>query len=383
LRHSVRIAAVLAVAAALVAPAGHAGGGCSPASDWPAANSGYAAEVVALVNDHRASLGLGSLQISSSLTAAAVWKAQHMAEYLYMQHDDPAPPVARGVGSRLSACGYSGGGWGENIAYGYPSPGAVVNAWLNSSGHRANIENPAFTSIGVGAAAADSGTMYWAQDFGASGGGPPPQPDPPAGDPPEDDPPAGDPPVEEPPATGTDDAPAPDAPIGGSPAADEPSGAEEAEPEQPSGDPSAALAPATVRAGLGSRRYGTVSSLAVDDGRVLVVRSPGPRTTWRASIPGVPNDLDALRVSLRGSSSNRCRQVLELWSFERRTWVPVASRSVGRAEAALRVVVTRRPAEYVSRLTGDGAVSVRVTCVRPGKGALTARADLLSVTVDL
>jgi len=95
-----------------------------------------------------------------------------------MQHDDPAPPVARTVADRLEACGYPSRttGWGENIAYGYSTAASVVNAWLNSAGHKANIENASFRSTGVGAAASASGVIYWSQEFGTyvdttSGGG--------------------------------------------------------------------------------------------------------------------------------------------------------------------------------------------------------------------
>ncbi len=80
-----------------------------------------------------------------------------MARYGYMAHNDPAPPVARSTGERMAACG-NGASWGENIAYGYPSAQSVVNGWLSSPGHRANIENPNWVSIGSGAAAGASGT---------------------------------------------------------------------------------------------------------------------------------------------------------------------------------------------------------------------------------
>jgi len=91
-----------------------------------------------------------------------------MAEYQYMQHDDPAPPVARTVAQRLDACGYPAdtSGWGENIAYGYQTAQDVMNAWLNSPGHKANIENASYRAIGVGAATASNGAVYWTQDFG-------------------------------------------------------------------------------------------------------------------------------------------------------------------------------------------------------------------------
>jgi len=153
-------------------------GDCTPGAAWPANRADLASQVVSLINDHRTSMGLVALQVSPTLTNAAVWKARHMAEYQYMQHDDPAPPVARTVGDRLAACGYPVGsvGWGENIAYGYQTPSAVVQAWLNSSGHRANIENSSYRATGVGAAAAANGYIYWSQEFGTyvdsgSGGG--------------------------------------------------------------------------------------------------------------------------------------------------------------------------------------------------------------------
>jgi uncharacterized protein YkwD len=179
---------LLLLAAALVlAAAGGRGsataavGDCTPGSDWGAVRGDLAAEVVSLVNQHRASLGLGALAQSPTLTAAAVWKARHMARYGYMSHNDPAPPVARSVADRLAACGYTSGGWGENIAYGQRSAASVMQAWLGSPGHRANIERSSFRAIGVGVATAGSGTPYWAQAFGAvAGGAVPPSPPPPA-----------------------------------------------------------------------------------------------------------------------------------------------------------------------------------------------------------
>ena len=107
--------------------------------------------------------------------------AAHGRLLVYMQHDDPAPPVARTVSDRLAACGYPIGsvGWGENIAYGYATPADVMNAWLNSPGHRANIENASYRAIGVGVARNAAGIYYWTQDFGTlldSGSTPPPPP---------------------------------------------------------------------------------------------------------------------------------------------------------------------------------------------------------------
>jgi hypothetical protein len=139
--------------------------GCNRDASWAEMKPAWEAEVLALTNAHRTSLGLGSLAPSKSLTAAATWKAAHMARYEYMAHDDPAPPIDRTWDQRIRDCGYSSGA-GENIAYGYGTPQAVFEGWLNSAGHRRNIENPTYKVIGVGAAVPSSGTPYWAQIFG-------------------------------------------------------------------------------------------------------------------------------------------------------------------------------------------------------------------------
>jgi uncharacterized protein YkwD len=158
-------AALLCAAAFAVTPTtASAVGDCTPAVSWPAARADLAAQVVDLINARRVALGLPTLAVSPTLTAAATWKARHMAAYGYMTHDDPAPPVARTAGERIAACGYPSGTWGENIAEGYTSAQAVVDGWLNSPGHRENIENPAYHATGVAAAGA---ALYWAQTFGA------------------------------------------------------------------------------------------------------------------------------------------------------------------------------------------------------------------------
>jgi uncharacterized protein YkwD len=177
---------VLAAAVALLAPtqrAAAAVGNCTPGTSWGTPNTSFASQVVSLVNQHRQALGLSTLGVSPTLTASAQWKSAHMAYYQYMQHDDPAPPVARTVSDRLAACGYPIGsvGWGENIAYGYQTPQDVMTAWLNSPGHKANIENASFRAIGVGAVQGANGYWYWTQDYGTlldSGSAPAPSPPP-------------------------------------------------------------------------------------------------------------------------------------------------------------------------------------------------------------
>jgi uncharacterized protein YkwD len=168
------VSAILLLVAAAAAfnapPAAALVGDCTPGSDWGTARSDLASSVVNLINQHRTGMGLVALQVSPSLTNAAMWKARHMARYAYLQHDDPAPPIARTVADRLEACGYPSraSGWGENIAYGYSTAQSVVDAWLNSAGHKANIENSSYRSTGVGAAATSSGVIYWSQEFGTA-----------------------------------------------------------------------------------------------------------------------------------------------------------------------------------------------------------------------
>lgn len=158
-----------AVTGSISIPTGSAGGlaDCTPAPGWGTLRRDLGDRVVALVNAHRTSIGRGPLSKSGSLQRAAEWKSLHMGHYRYMQHSDPAPPLARSVGDRLASCGYAGSGYGENIAFGFQSAESVMHGWLSSPGHRANIESSSFTAIGVGAARGSSGTMTWTQNFGS------------------------------------------------------------------------------------------------------------------------------------------------------------------------------------------------------------------------
>ena len=173
---------VLAVGLAVAATPSQAVTNCSPSASWGTNRADLAAQVVSLINQYRASKGLSQLAISSSLTASSEWKSLHMAGFGYFSHDDPAPPVSRGAFQRARDCGFAGTTWGENIAYGYTSAQAVVNGWLGSAGHKANIETAAFKTTGVGVATNASGRLYWTQSFGndtSSSNPPPSQPPPP------------------------------------------------------------------------------------------------------------------------------------------------------------------------------------------------------------
>lgn len=162
----VPVATLAAAALAGASPAG-ASRACSSSPAWGTNRPDLASQVVSLVNSYRGARGLPRLALSPSLTASSVWKSLHMARYGYFAHDDPAPPAGRPAFRRARDCGYAGGNWGENIAWGYPSARAVFLGWLGSPAHRASIENPAFTTTGVGVAARRGGALYWTQEFGS------------------------------------------------------------------------------------------------------------------------------------------------------------------------------------------------------------------------
>ena len=121
--------------------------------------SSFEEEVIRLVNDIRKQNGLSELRSNWELSRVARYKSKDMSEKKYFSHTSPT------YGSpfeMISAFGISYRAAGENIAVGYKTPEAVVDAWMNSSGHRANILNKSFTAIGVGYVSDGS---YWTQMF--------------------------------------------------------------------------------------------------------------------------------------------------------------------------------------------------------------------------
>jgi len=121
--------------------------------------SSYESEVIRLVNEIRQKNGLRPLTANWELSRVARYKSQDMRDNGYFSHNSPTYGTPFQM---LSAFGLSYRTAGENIAKGYASPQAVVNGWMNSSGHRANILNGSYTQIGVGYV---SGGNYWTQLF--------------------------------------------------------------------------------------------------------------------------------------------------------------------------------------------------------------------------
>ena len=114
------------------------------------------ARVVELVNQERAKQGLSPLSTMTNLTAAANIRAPELV--VLFDHNRPDGTQCFTALREANVTGYFTAG--ENIAAGYSTPEAVVNGWMNSSGHRANILNSSFTHIGVGYY-----NGYWVQMF--------------------------------------------------------------------------------------------------------------------------------------------------------------------------------------------------------------------------
>ncbi|MCX4745495.1 sigma-70 family RNA polymerase sigma factor [Kitasatospora sp. NBC_01287] len=135
----------------------------APRGGTSATVAGYAQQVLDLVNAQRAQNGCGPLTANSKLQAAAQGQSDDMAARHFFDHTNPdgADPQ-----QRIDKAGYQWSSWGENIAQGQADPAAVMDSWMNSSGHRANILNCAFKEIGVGIHLGPNGP-WWTQDFGS------------------------------------------------------------------------------------------------------------------------------------------------------------------------------------------------------------------------
>lgn len=120
----------------------------------------FAEQVVALVNEERAKAGLNALTLDKEIEAAALVRANEIE--ISFAH---TRPDGRSFSTALKDRGITYKSAGENIAWGQRSPEAVMEAWMNSDGHRANILNPRFTKIGVGYYQNTAGRNYWTQLF--------------------------------------------------------------------------------------------------------------------------------------------------------------------------------------------------------------------------
>lgn len=138
---------------------------CSPApAPAPAAPNAVnvAGDLVASVNSYRAQYGVPPLGLNPRITSAAMDHSADMAQRLVMTHSGWDGSTA---GQRLTANGYGWSTWGENVAAGQSTVDAVMQAWMGSAGHRANILSPAFNEMGAAAVRGANGVVYWTLDF--------------------------------------------------------------------------------------------------------------------------------------------------------------------------------------------------------------------------
>ncbi len=125
-------------------------------------NNSKASQILSLVNQERQARGLAKLTLDAKANKVAQVKAEDMAKKGYFSHTSPT------YGSPFEMLKYFGVSYkaaGENIAKGQKTAQSVMNGWMNSQGHKANILNSNYTKLGVGYAVDANGTPYWVQMF--------------------------------------------------------------------------------------------------------------------------------------------------------------------------------------------------------------------------
>lgn len=130
---------------------------------YDATTNAFINEVVRLTNEFRAENGVAALELDLDLTVVAMVRAEEITDvFSHTRPDGTSCFTAFEEGGFI--LGENCGGRAENIAYGYKSAAAVVEAWKNSEGHRANMLNSKFNVIGIGFVN-DGGVYYWTQEF--------------------------------------------------------------------------------------------------------------------------------------------------------------------------------------------------------------------------
>lgn len=120
----------------------------------------FAEQVVELVNQERTKAGLNAVTLDQNIASAALVRAKEIETSF-----SHTRPNGSKFSTALTEQGVTFKGAGENIAWGQKSPEAVMQAWMNSKGHRANILNKNFTKIGVGYYQNAAGRNFWTQLF--------------------------------------------------------------------------------------------------------------------------------------------------------------------------------------------------------------------------
>ena len=116
-------------------------------------------EIINLINDHRASINLQKLDVYNIVSSEAITLTDYMVQTGDVSHAN------FGVRHQNLVTYASAKSVAENVAYGYSSAEAVVNAWLNSDGHRHNIESASFTDFGISTKRNNEGKYYFTNIF--------------------------------------------------------------------------------------------------------------------------------------------------------------------------------------------------------------------------
>ncbi|HMQ30268.1 MAG TPA: CAP domain-containing protein [Chloroflexaceae bacterium] len=135
-----------------------------PARTQSPAEDAIASQILSLVNSERAKAGCAPVTLDARLMSAAQGHSEDMALNDYFSHTSLDGTTAS---QRVTRAGYDWSTTGENIAAGYGSAAQVMEGWMQSDGHRANILRCAYTNLGVGHyyEAGDSYGHYWTQVF--------------------------------------------------------------------------------------------------------------------------------------------------------------------------------------------------------------------------
>lgn len=120
----------------------------------------YGLRITELVNEHRTAAGLSPVTYSAKISKAAQVRAVEIEKSF-----SHTRPDGRYFSTVFAEHGITYRYSGENIAWGQKSPEEVVNAWMNSAGHRANIMNAKFKELGVGYRQNAKGVKYFTQLF--------------------------------------------------------------------------------------------------------------------------------------------------------------------------------------------------------------------------
>jgi len=119
-------------------------------------------EIIRLVNQQRSYNGLQPLTYNWQAARVARYKSNDMISNNYFGH---ISPVYGSPFKMMESFGLKFSAGAENIAYGQRTAQEVMNSWMNSAGHKANILSKSYTQIGVGVAKKSNGTLYFTQLF--------------------------------------------------------------------------------------------------------------------------------------------------------------------------------------------------------------------------